>query len=259
MTQGWPKARASSFLCCPHLPSLKQKARQCAFLVLLLQFYSVRVSISASEPASESIAFKGQAKRKSRNLCPLLSRTSTSACPGAFNCPQVTLHAPRFSPASLPAATALGSYTPFPTAQVCFTGSTHSSNSTIRHLPSTSSWICITVLRYSARSVLPHHPNGRSLGSSISRSVWVRLLRDHSNKATSTRRQALLSVAIYGIVPKSLHAEARASRPKSPERKRTKSPSENKRATPLIVLVDTSTVDFPSAVSAISTPAVNPA
>ena len=103
------------------------------------------------------------------------------------------------------------------------------------------------------------HPNRRSLGSSIRRSVWVRVLRDHSNKATSTRRQTLLSAAIYGIVPKSLHAEARASRPKSPERKRTKSPSENKRATPLIVLVDTSTVDFPSAVSAISTPAVNPA
>jgi hypothetical protein len=67
----------------------------------------------------------------------------------AFNCPKSR------SPvlASPPAATALGSYTPFPTAQVCFTGSTHSSNSTIRHLPSTSSWICIIVLRYSARSV----------------------------------------------------------------------------------------------------------
>jgi hypothetical protein len=104
MTQGWPKARASSFLCCPHLPSLKQKARQCAFLVLLLQFYIVWVSISASEPASESIAFKGQAKRKSRNLCPLLSRTSTSACfqlPPS-HAPRSTLRAPRFSPACLP-------------------------------------------------------------------------------------------------------------------------------------------------------------
>jgi hypothetical protein len=185
MSQGWPKARPSLFLCCPHIPSPQAKSPPMRILVLLLQFYSVRVSISASEPAVESITSKAVPQTSSKDWCTPKKHNvkagvvhlslsiidchepSTSAC---FQLPPS--HAPRSSPASQPAATALGSYTPFPTAQVCFTGSTDSSNSTIRHLPSTLSWICITVLRYSARSLrAAPPPNRRSLGSSIRRSV----------------------------------------------------------------------------------------
>ena len=138
---------------------LQAKSPPMRILVLLLQSYSVRVSIniSASDPASESIQHPASSKAVPQtsskagivHLCPIVV-TNVNQCllsTAPSHVPRSTLLA------SLPAATALGSYTPFPTAQVCFTGSTHSSNSTIRHLPSTSSWICITVLRYSARSV----------------------------------------------------------------------------------------------------------
>jgi hypothetical protein len=172
MSQGWPKARPSLFLCCPHIPSPQAKSPPMRILVLLLQFDSVRVSISASEPAVESITSKAVPQTSSKDwctpkkhnvkagvvhlsLCPLLIVTNVNQCLlSTAPKSRSTLHAPRSTVlASLPAATALGSYTPFPTAQVCFTGSTDSSNSTIRHLPSTLSWICFTVLRYSARSL----------------------------------------------------------------------------------------------------------
>jgi len=232
MTQGWPQAQASLFLCCPHLycSSLKQKARQCAFSCcyysptvcgypLILAQATLQVKASSIQHPARPYP-KRPRKPESSISVPLLSRTSTSAC---FQLPQVTFHAPHSSPACLPLplwAATLPSLLPKcaslvrPVLQIVQYNPTFAVNFEL------DLHYCLEIQR--PISSCRTHPNRRSLGSSIRRSVWVRVLRDHSNKATSTRRQALLSVAIYGIVPKSLHAVVRASRPKSPEQNRTK-------------------------------------
>jgi len=234
MTQGWPQAQAHYSFAAPTFPASpsSKKPANAHSPVLLLQSYSVRVSIniSASDPASESIQHPASSKAVPQtsskagivHLCPIVITKRQPVL--AFNCPKSrsTLHTPR-QPACLPLplwAATLPSPLPKcaslvrPVLQIVQYNPTFAVNFEL------DLHYCLEIQR--PISSCRTHPNRRSLGSSIRRSVWVRVLRDHSNKATSTRRQALLSVAIYGIVPKSLHAVVRASRPKSPEQNRTK-------------------------------------